>query len=64
MKNGKFKEKKDAFGVEKTAGWWNCLTAADFDSDGDIDFIAGNHGLNSKFKASTDKPVHNVCKRF
>lgn len=54
---GKFREKKDAFGQEKTDGWWNCLAAADFDSDGDIDFIAGNHGLNSRFKASEEKPV-------
>jgi hypothetical protein len=55
--NGTFKEKKNAFGSEKTSGWWNCITAADFDGDGDIDFIAGNHGLNSRFKASEKKPV-------
>ena len=55
--NGKFKEKKDAFGTEKTEGWWNCLAAGDFNGDGDIDFIAGNHGLNSRFKASPEKPV-------
>lgn len=55
--NGTFKEKKDAMGSEKTSGWWNCLEAADFDSDGDIDFIAGNHGLNSRFKATKEKPV-------
>jgi hypothetical protein len=55
--DGRFTEKKDAFGSEKTEGWWNCLAAADFDSDGDIDFVAGNLGLNSKFKASEEKPV-------
>jgi hypothetical protein len=55
--NGRFKEKKDAFGPEKTEGWWNCLAAGDFDGDGDVDFIAGNHGLNSMFKASPEKPV-------
>jgi len=54
---GKFKEKKDSFGSLNTSGWWNCLAAGDFDSDGDIDFIAGNHGLNSRFKASPEKPV-------
>jgi hypothetical protein len=55
--NGKFEEKKDAFGTEKTEGWWNCLAAGDFDGDGDADFIAGNHGLNSRFKATPEKPV-------
>jgi hypothetical protein len=55
--NGKFKEKKDAFGSDRTQGWWNCLVASDFDGDGDMDFIAGNHGLNSRFHASPEKPV-------
>lgn len=54
---GKFREKKDAFGEEKTEGWWNCLQAFDADNDGDIDFAAGNHGLNSRFTASADKAV-------
>lgn len=55
--NGKFKLRKDAFGSDKTEGWWNCLASGDFDSDGDIDFVAGNHGLNSRFKATPEKPV-------
>lgn len=55
--NGKFKEDKNAFTTDKTEGWWNCLASADLDSDGDIDFIAGNHGLNSKLRASPEKPV-------
>jgi len=54
---GVFKKKADAFGDVKTNGWWNCLAAGDFDSDGDVDFVAGNHGLNSRFKATPDKPV-------
>ncbi|MBN1789339.1 MAG: VCBS repeat-containing protein [Bacteroidales bacterium] len=55
---GRFKEMKDAFGTEKTEGWWNCLAAVDVDADGDIDFVAGNHGLNSRFKTSPEKPVN------
>ena len=54
---GEFKESKDAFFSLKTNGWWSSLASGDFDADGDIDIIAGNHGLNSRFKASPDKPV-------
>ncbi len=55
--NGTFREKKDAFGTEKTEGWWNCIASGDFNGDGYMDFIAGNHGTNSRLKASPDKPV-------
>jgi enediyne biosynthesis protein E4 len=44
-------------GLENSNGWWNCLTSADIDNDGDVDFVAGNLGLNSKFKPSVSSPV-------
>jgi hypothetical protein len=62
--NGIFKEEKDAFGPEKTEGWWNCITIGDFNSDGKPDFIAGNLGLNSKFHASPEKPVEMYVNDF
>lgn len=30
-------------------GWWNALEAVDLDGDGDLDFMAGNQGLNHGF---------------
>ena len=44
-------------GLEKTEGWWNSVEAADLDKDGDMDFVLGNLGLNSKFKPSVETPV-------
>ncbi|MEJ7586156.1 MAG: VCBS repeat-containing protein [Ferruginibacter sp.] len=38
-------------------GWWNRIESADLDGDGDQDFIVGNWGLNTKFKASPEKPL-------
>lgn len=38
-------------------GWWNSLTPGDFDADGDIDYVAGNLGLNARMRATPTEPV-------
>jgi len=43
--------------IPNSNGWWNRIKAADLDGDGDSDFVVGNWGLNSKFKASAEKPL-------
>lgn len=55
--NGAFQNKSYEYGLEKTNGWWNTITAYDFDKDGDMDFVVGNLGLNSRLKASVQEPV-------
>jgi hypothetical protein len=42
----------------ETEGLWYSLEAVDVDNDGDIDFVAGNLGMNTKYKASEKKPFH------
>ncbi len=51
-------------GLENTTGWWNCIETADFDNDGDIDFVAGNLGSNSRLKPSQDYPLHLYIQDF
>ena len=43
--------------LQKTNGWWNSIKANDFDKDGDLDFIAGNWGLNTRLQASKNEPI-------
>ena len=56
-KNGRFVERTQKAGLADSQGWWNCLKTGDFDGDGDVDLIVGNHGLNSRFSASPQKPL-------
>lgn len=44
-------------GLANTNGCWNRMKAADLDGDGDIDFVLGNLGLNSKFRPTQASPL-------
>ncbi len=41
--------------IAGTRGWWFSIEGADFDKDGDIDLVAGNLGLNFRYKANAEK---------
>lgn len=45
-------------------GWWNKLVAADVDKDGKTDLVAGNMGLNSRYRGSKDRPISMVVSDF
>ncbi len=49
-------------GIENHSGWWNSLVAGDFDNDGDMDYIAGNLGLNSNYIATPEEPMTVMAK--
>ena len=55
--HGKFTDQSAKYGLTNTQGWWHRILAKDLNGDGLTDFVLGNHGLNSYFKASVKKPV-------
>jgi hypothetical protein len=50
--------------MPQSNGWWNVLEIEDLNGDGRLDLILGNHGLNSRFKATEEKPLHMLVKDF
>lgn len=61
---GVFKNVTPASGVGSQFGWWNTITAGDFNNDGKMDYIVGNLGRNSFYKASDKYPVKMIAKDF
>ena len=62
--HGKLKKINAGPSVDHATGWWNSITAADVDNDGDVDYIAGNLGTNSFYRADTLHPVSIYAKDF
>jgi hypothetical protein len=54
---GVFKNITDASGIADHKGWWNSIIAGDYNKDGRMDYIVGNLGLNSFYRADSDHPV-------
>lgn len=54
--NGRTLSKIEIESFNTSYGWWFSIEQGDFDNDGDMDYVAGDLGLNYKYKTSTDKP--------
>lgn len=54
---GRLTDMTRAWGLDSTTSWWYSITGADIDNDGDIDYICGNHGENSRYIATPTAPI-------
>ena len=57
LNDGKKLNLVDSSPLKETNGWWNSILVTDLDNDGDLDFVCGNWGTNTKFKASKSHPI-------
>lgn len=57
LENKKGRLTKVDLGTENLNGLWQSVIPFDIDGDGDEDYLVGNWGKNSKFKASADAPM-------
>ncbi|MEJ7647006.1 MAG: VCBS repeat-containing protein [Chryseolinea sp.] len=55
--NGKFHSVTSDTGIGDKTGWWTSIVAGDFRQTGRTDYIIGNVGLNTLYKASDQYPV-------
>jgi hypothetical protein len=58
--NGKLIDRSSQYLKQRSEGWWNSITTADTDSDGDLDLLLGNFGLNNQMKPTEQHPVSMV----
>jgi enediyne biosynthesis protein E4 len=56
QENGKYADRTQGLGLERYTGWWNGVATGDFNSDGQLEIVASNWGLNSPYRASAEQP--------
>jgi enediyne biosynthesis protein E4 len=54
---GVFTELTTQLKLDRLTGWWNGVTAGDFDGDGRMDLLASNWGRNTKYENWRTRPL-------
>jgi enediyne biosynthesis protein E4 len=64
FKNDYGKLQRTSTVLDKEKGWWNSITSADLDNDGDMDYVVGNFGNNGYYKAGEKEPATIYAKDY
>ena len=62
--HGVFKNATNITGLANRTGWWNSIVAGDFRHTGRMDYIVGNVGQNTLYKATEQYPVYITAEDF
>lgn len=61
---GQLTDISEQAGTTSLSGWYNRIQMVDLNQDGSPDMVLGNHGLNSRFRASSDTPLRMFVNDF
>ncbi len=56
-KNNKGTLENTATVYDNSYGWWNTITKADLDGDGDMDLVGGNISINTRYRGNQENPI-------
>ena len=64
QEKGRLEDRSETWGTGHTRGWYHTVETSDLNHDGFPDIVAGNHGMNSRFRASLAEPVEMFINDF
>jgi hypothetical protein len=53
--SGVFSDKSLSAGIDTSSGMWNSINGGDIDNDGDIDYVVGNVGTNTRYNEPNEQ---------
>jgi len=62
--NNQFTNVTSRYNLTESTGWWNSISAGDFNGDGKNDYVVGNVGENNKFHPTKENPLEIYCHDF
>ena len=63
-KGRKFENATAKSGLATATGFWQAISPIDIDNDGDVDYVVGNAGTNTRLQASINQPIRTYVADF